>query len=290
LFNKKVGFGRKKNQAQGLVEFALVIPILLLLLVGLMEVSRLVLIYIAVTNSSREGARFGSAVGTRGGDTPQYKDCLGIREAAKRISSLAGVSDGDITIMYDHGVGTSTYATCDIITGDITFGDRIIVSVTTQYTPMGVLSFLKFSGFPISSTSRRMIQTSNPQLGVQPGEPIPTDPPIPPPPDPDAPVFSSVTATKLGDECNNTLITWNLNPTWVTNPGDNPLRYEVIIIDLSSWIVDYPGTSLDIGTLATDEWATVEVMAEFAGPVYSETLSMTFKCDQGSIADISHSP
>jgi hypothetical protein len=61
-------------------------------------------------------------------------------------------------------------------------------------------------------------------------------------------------------------------------------------IGLSSWVVDFPGVSQDIGTLENGELATIEVIAEFSGLVYSETLSLTFKCDKGSISDISHTP
>jgi Flp pilus assembly protein TadG len=340
LFKQKVSYIRKKSKAQGIVEFAIVIPILLLLFIGLMEVGRLMLIYIAVTTSSREGARFGSAVGTKGSDTPQYKDCSGIREAAKRSSSLAGVSDGDITISYDHGVGTSTYATCSTLSGDISFGDRVIVTVTTQYTPMNVLPFLQLGSFPISSTSRRMIQAANPQIGVDPtpngptptntigptptmtftlpptlthtptttftpggptatntatatstSTPVPTSTITPTPlPAPDAPVYVNVSAINNGNLCVNTIVTWNINPTWSTNPGVNPLKFEVTRIGLSSWVVDFPGVSQDIGTLENGELATIEVIAEFSGLVYSETLSLTFKCIEGSISDISHTP
>jgi hypothetical protein len=109
-------------------------------------------------------------------------------------------------------------------------------------------------------------------------------------PDPDAPVYVNVTATKHEDNCNNTVVTWNLNSTWASNPGINPLKFEVTRIGLSSWIVNFPGVSQDIGTLIKDEWATVEVIAEFSGLVYSEILSMSFKCYEGSISGISHTP
>ena len=48
------------KRAQAIVEFAIVLPILLMLLVGIFEVGRLIFMYAAVTNASREAARYGS--------------------------------------------------------------------------------------------------------------------------------------------------------------------------------------------------------------------------------------
>ena len=67
-----------KNKAQGLVEFALVLPLLLLIILGIMEFGRLLFSYAIVTTASREGARYGSAVGRVSGTTRRYEDCPGI--------------------------------------------------------------------------------------------------------------------------------------------------------------------------------------------------------------------
>jgi Flp pilus assembly protein TadG len=47
------------SEGQDLVEFALVVPILLLLLFGILEMGRLVFTYNTLANAAREGARFG---------------------------------------------------------------------------------------------------------------------------------------------------------------------------------------------------------------------------------------
>jgi Flp pilus assembly protein TadG len=154
----------KKTIAQGMMEFALVIPVLLTILVGVMEIGRLMLIFISVTTASRTSARYGSAVAEDGG-APQYKDCTGILNAGLIMSPLSGISTDDIEIEYDHGatepVG-APFDTCASLTGDIIFGDRILVSVTTQYQPLGVLPFFTLQSFPMKSTSRRLIQIKNP--------------------------------------------------------------------------------------------------------------------------------
>src|SRR4051812_28489854 len=49
--------GRHRHRGQALVEFALVIPLFLLLLFGIVDAGRLVFTYNAVSNAARDGAR-----------------------------------------------------------------------------------------------------------------------------------------------------------------------------------------------------------------------------------------
>ena len=68
---------RKKpgSRAQAMVEFAIVAPILFLMLLGIIEVGRMIFLYSAVTNASREAVRFGSAVGYDDDGELKYKHC-----------------------------------------------------------------------------------------------------------------------------------------------------------------------------------------------------------------------
>lgn len=50
-----------KLAGQGLVEFALTLPILILILVGVLDLGRLSFAAMTVTNAAREGARYGAA-------------------------------------------------------------------------------------------------------------------------------------------------------------------------------------------------------------------------------------
>lgn len=49
--------GRKSSGGQGLVEFALVLPIIVLLIFAVFDAGRAVLLYTSLTNAAREGAR-----------------------------------------------------------------------------------------------------------------------------------------------------------------------------------------------------------------------------------------
>jgi Flp pilus assembly protein TadG len=50
-----------------MVEFALALPLLLLLIFGILEVGRMVFTYSSVVNASREAVRYGSATGLASG-------------------------------------------------------------------------------------------------------------------------------------------------------------------------------------------------------------------------------
>ncbi len=120
-----------------MVEFALLLPVLIILTAGIVEFGRLLAIYNGLSNSAREAARLGAAVNISG-STPYYTDCSGMRDAAKRTSFLLTLADADIVIAYDHGSG-STFANCVQDTEPspaVTNGDRIKVTVTGHYAPI----------------------------------------------------------------------------------------------------------------------------------------------------------
>jgi Flp pilus assembly protein TadG len=51
--------GRRREKGQEVIEFTLVLPLLLLLLLGIMEFAIAVLAYNSVAHAAREGARYG---------------------------------------------------------------------------------------------------------------------------------------------------------------------------------------------------------------------------------------
>lgn len=144
------------ENAQAMIEFALVFPVLLLLLYGIMEFGRMLFIYSSVTTASREASRYGSAAGDIGDmTTPRYLDCAGIRSAARRAAILITLADSDISIAYDRGPGTTQFATTCPPTPKVNLGDRVTTSVTFNYAP--IFPLIEFASFPITSSSSRTI-------------------------------------------------------------------------------------------------------------------------------------
>jgi Flp pilus assembly protein TadG len=157
---KVVNGSRVRGQA--IVEFAIVLPILLILLVGILEAGRVVFIYSAVTNASREAVRYASAVGFHDNTYYlKYQYCSGIRDAAKRSAFLTNLQDSDIVIEYDNGPGTSAFDTCPPgVANDKTIVvktgvDRVKVTITVDYEP--VTQLLPFDSRTITSVSARTI-------------------------------------------------------------------------------------------------------------------------------------
>ena len=151
------------SRAQAMVEFAIVAPILFLLLFGIIEAGRMVFYYAAASNASREAVRYGSAIGYDDLGELKYRHCAAIRDIVRR-SSLITIPDADIVIQYDRGpdplTGTvpTPYHTC---TGTVDpgyfvkSGDRIKVTVTARYKPYTKLTPWGSRNF--TSTSYRTI-------------------------------------------------------------------------------------------------------------------------------------
>ena len=146
-----------KGAAQAIVEFAIVLPILMMILVGILEVGRMIFIYAAVNNASREAARYGSAWGLRDdGATEKFNDCTGIKEMAKRSAFFV---DLDITIAHDKGPGTTpaVYCSGSIDSDDISVSskDRITITVSAPYKPM--VNLIPIPERDFESTSSRTV-------------------------------------------------------------------------------------------------------------------------------------
>jgi len=156
--------GLKFENAQTMVEFALVFPIVLLITYGIMEFGRMVYIYAAVTGSAREGARYGAASGNL--VNPYFRDCSGILNAARRGAILTPVVVD--LIWWDSGPATAHLSPYSCFTSPTTpppvlsikLGYRIGVHVTAHYSP--IIRFLGLSGFDIVSENARTILVNVP--------------------------------------------------------------------------------------------------------------------------------
>lgn len=80
---------RKERRGAALVEFAIVSPILFLLVFGMIEYGRMVMVQQIITNAAREGARLGVLDGTTTGD---------VQTAVTDYLSGASVSGADVTV------------------------------------------------------------------------------------------------------------------------------------------------------------------------------------------------
>ena len=174
-----------KPAAQAMAEFALVLPVLLLVVYGLLEAGRLLFIFATVNTASRQAVRYGSAIGlvdTDGNgtlDTPRYQDCNGIIAEANRVAFITDFTNVNIT--YDQGVDSNgvpdpftnppdplainpdpefaSANTCALVAAlssdPITNGDRISVYVSAFFAP--VIPFIPLDPIEIKSAASRTI-------------------------------------------------------------------------------------------------------------------------------------
>lgn len=185
-----------ERRGQAMVEFMLALPVLVILLYGIIEFSRLVFIFASTANASRQAARYGAGAGEIATGTTYFQDCEGIREVANRSAILTEFDE--ITITYDRGVTSDgeqipineeldpnpQMDSCPIEDNLIRNGDRIIVHVSTTYEP--IIRLLPIEPLTVVSTSARTFLISVPIFGsalpmeFHPESPtpslIPTDP------------------------------------------------------------------------------------------------------------------
>ncbi len=152
----------REQRAQAMVEFALILPLFLLLVFGLIEFGRLMAIYTLISGSSSDAARYGAGAGKTSGTVSvrQFLDCAGIREIAKRNSFLVPIEDSGISIWYDTGDNNHVLGQCGSVTAEqilpnSDLGYRITVQVTAWFEP--IVPMVGLQRFPITSTTTRTL-------------------------------------------------------------------------------------------------------------------------------------
>ena len=162
MFRKKMAKNKIDQTGQGLVEFALVLPVVIFIVLGIIEVGFLLFTYSSVNSAAREAARYGIAIGEVG-SAQRYYDCDGIIDAGLSPGRFAGITAAEFTIEYDSGPDSTDnlYDDCPSraakggVEDGISFGDRIIVTVDHVYRPLVTFMGLDVGTFTMSSSASR---------------------------------------------------------------------------------------------------------------------------------------
>ena len=165
---KKNSLFAGKTRAQAMVEFAIALPILLLMLYGIIEAGRLLFMYSTVVTASRQAVRYGSATGEGLNGYPRYQDCQGIRDAARKVAFLGAFDE--IKLEYDTGPGEDPVDLCNPETlpndpklNDLTLrGNRTRLSVTVRKDFSPIVKLVPFFDRTIEARSARTILYSVP--------------------------------------------------------------------------------------------------------------------------------
>jgi uncharacterized protein (UPF0333 family) len=149
---------KNKQYGQAMVEFALTLPIFLLAVIGVIELSRFFLVYSSVYTASREAARYGSSVGEEG--APNYLNCEGIRQVAIDSGWFGGVSNNgtttDIDVYVESSPGYELGKCEDLDKKKVLLGNRLVVDVSVVYKPLLVDMILP-DGITVSAQNGRTI-------------------------------------------------------------------------------------------------------------------------------------
>jgi len=166
------------KSGQGMVEFALTVPVIILLIFGIFEVAHLMYVYNTVVVAAREASRYGAGAGGGGSAAVQWQDCAGIKGTAIRAGNILGIQKSDIIIQYDRGPGVDidnlpiTDCVGDLAVHPMTFenylstnilpvnGIRVLVTVSVNYSPLVPIPY--FPELRLTSTSRHTVLANIP--------------------------------------------------------------------------------------------------------------------------------
>lgn len=144
------------NLGQGLVEFALILPVLLLVMLGIIEFGYVFTVYSGMFNAAREGARYGVV---------QPRDVAGIINRTREKIVLADPNAVNIAVAYDHGPGTSVFTN----TMQAQVGDRVLVYLDYDLPTITPVIQPIVATLPIRVEAARTIATLGEGVGVPPG-------------------------------------------------------------------------------------------------------------------------
>ena len=135
---------RKRTRGQSLVEFALVLPILLILLLGILDFGRAIYAYNSVSNGARSGARVAIV----------NQDLGDITEAVE--AEAFGLDDVDVA--FDPNV--ETLPACPQSNAECcpSIGCVVEVAVSTEYVPATPIFSQLVGSITVSSESQMPIE------------------------------------------------------------------------------------------------------------------------------------
>jgi Flp pilus assembly protein TadG len=150
-----------RNRGQTLVEFALVFPLLVLMIFGIVDAGRLVYTYNTVAQAARDGARVAivnqSTSGTNTCDTTAataYSVGCAISSA-----TAVGLTAGNVSVVYHDTADTTTSPTdTTTCTPTLTIGCIAVVKVTGQFQPLTPVIGQLIGLVSLSSTAKVPIE------------------------------------------------------------------------------------------------------------------------------------
>lgn len=83
----------KRAEGQSLVELAIILPVLMVILLGIIDFGRVFYAYVTITNASREGARYGSL--------HVFEDAAIEQRVIDEAATTVTIDPGEIAVSWD---------------------------------------------------------------------------------------------------------------------------------------------------------------------------------------------
>jgi Flp pilus assembly protein TadG len=143
LLRRRSPAGRRRSRGQSLVEFALVFPVFILLLAGMIDFGMGLYSYMTIINAAREGARLGvtNCVATN----------CGSAVAARATANASGLGPA-VTVTCVHPAESSSAIAC----ASSVSGDAVKVTVAYTYHMLWPLTF--GTQIPMSSSVKMVLE------------------------------------------------------------------------------------------------------------------------------------
>lgn len=136
------------ESGSSLVEFALIAAMFILVLLGVVDVGRLVLVYTTLAESARAGARYAIVHGQDQTVSPSGPGnpctCTAIKNVVKNFASAGALNTSNLTISVSYPDGTNSP------------GSRVTVNVAYTYDPL-VRYYSSLLNVTMSSNSQGVI-------------------------------------------------------------------------------------------------------------------------------------
>ncbi len=162
---------RDKPRGQAMVEFALIFPIFILLLVGMFDLGRVVWVNNTLATAAREAARYAIVHGAKSAcpvgpgavvpvDPASCPDDIPSRQAIKDVAhKWAAGTSANVTVSVCYGIVTTCAGDVDQVSDPMpnnSRGTQVMVTVTST-VGLSLPSLVGFSGFDLSATSTMLV-------------------------------------------------------------------------------------------------------------------------------------
>ncbi|MEX0626959.1 MAG: TadE/TadG family type IV pilus assembly protein [Chloroflexota bacterium] len=165
---------RSKPRGQAMVEFALIFPVFILLLVGIFDLGRVIWVNDTIATAAREAARYAIVHGEKstcpvgpaapGTEIPAADASCPYpspsRQSIKDVAhKWAAGTSANVTVSVCYGVVTSCTGDVDEVSNPVpnnARGTQVMVTVTST-VGLSLPSLVGFSGFDLSSTSTMLV-------------------------------------------------------------------------------------------------------------------------------------